>query len=276
MNLTSVGQPSQQSKEQVISQIEKNFNKATYENYVHYVLKHCKSKQIYEISFQSKLEEIIKTTGKSVLLNSKRVNSWTPMHVGAIVNNIEGVKHLLELGVSSEKDDFGKTPYDYCIMFGHNKLALLLEKQISKNPSSDESNDIIKKFIKTWSVNLLDIPFEYKAKTNDFGVEIKKLLFTRENAARKEGLEIQHLANDMKNIAEIEGFELRFTNFHIFPRDFFILQPDNFKLPGYKFEVLPICLEGMDKLMELRISNNAIVIIPDCLTNLKRLKEIHA
>lgn len=239
MSLISIGQPTLQSNEseEIRSQIENNFNHANHANYLHYVLKHCNSKKTYETSFQSKLAEIEKKTGKPVPLDSKRVNSWTPMHVGAIVNNVEGVKHLLKLGASSGVDDFGKTPYDYCIMFAHHDLALILEKKSKLELYSEENHGVVNTLLTTYGVKLPDSPFEYKAKTHDFAVEIKKLLFSKPCDSSQDGLEIRHLTDNMKTIAEIEGFVLKFTHLNLFPRDHFILEPNGFKLPMYSKRV---------------------------------------
>lgn len=101
-----------------------------------------------------------------------------------------------------------------------------------KNPIPKLVSDLLEK----WGVKLPKGPYQYQAKTDDFGIEIKKLLFTKPFTSDSKGqtqFELNFINQNIEEIAQSLGFELEYTNYKLFPRDHFILTPEGFKLPTF-------------------------------------------
>lgn len=219
-----------------MTSITDHFNKATKDDYAHHLAKkYFDAKTYNEETFFTKIKALETKSNQKIPLDSKRVNSWTPAHVAAIANNIEAMKFFKRNGFSiNEKDAFNLTPYDYCKQYSHDKLIELLAP-----------TQIVKELLEKWAVKLPEEAYEYQANTHDFGIEIKKLMFTaptpskyRNNDAIPQTVSLN---KNLEKIAQKQGFEVKHTKGNFFPRDHFIQTPKGFKLPN--------CSENVKKML---------------------------
>ena len=230
------------------------FDKATPQEYWHYLAKN-RSGDFY-IKNEEKLLEKMREIGEKLENCSLDVQShhrWTPLHVAVINQNIEATFFLLKHKANAEiLDEYQKKPMDYAQEKFSNELMKKMQSQFLSCPSSlledmermvykltiecpeafnisfvgqlekpkkslnfDLLEEISKNFIVP-SPYLNSSPFNYNAETNDFGIELKELLFSRPRTTD------DHILNNLEDLAKEEGFELNVVEKRYYARDQYI------------------------------------------------------
>src|SRR6185295_18533387 len=86
--------------------------------------------------------------------------------------------------------------------------------------------------------------YEYQSETHDFGVEIKKLLFSKKsNYSNEVKLHIKHFIDNMQQISRIEGFKLLETHEYLMPRDQIIRCSGKYRTPSTQKDVIKKAIE---------------------------------
>lgn len=202
------------------------FNKAEATTYWHHLMKLCHNTATYEgTQADETIKRIAAKTQKPVTFQEKANFGWTPAHVAVIANNKAGLVFLRTKGASLvELDDEKKTPEDYCKLLNRFDLLSLLKTstlQLQLAP-----------LFKKWAVPLSNEPFHYRANTADFGVVIKKLLFSGDNQEKRVVKSIEqpfaynHFIENMREVATKVGFTLVAEANMLFCRDGLITLPD--------------------------------------------------
>lgn len=184
------------------------FNKAEAGTYWHHLMKLFRNTATYEgTQADETIKRIAAKTQKPVTFQDKADFGWTPAHVAVIANNKAGLIFLRTKGASLiELDDEKKTPEEYCKLLNHLDLLPILKMSALQMQLAP--------LFKKWTVPLSSEPFHYRANTADFGVIIRKLLFSGDNQEKRvvKGIEqpfaYNHFIENMREVATKVGFTL--------------------------------------------------------------------
>lgn len=232
------------------------FPQATFDCYWHYLAKNCHSNSTYKAdAIEKKVRAIEQKTKQPNSFETKSVHGWTPLHVAAISGNEVGIRFLCSRGVSLDvKDESGLTPIDYCAQL-HPDLVEVLRGSSAKSPSANRVDpfqssllqEIVCKALEPFRIELCQEPFLYRAHSNDFGVGLKTLLFSKPNdespemvaAYKKSGIKIDHFVKNLVQVSQEEGFKLELSEHQHAIRDNCIQLPDGtFVLPSFSKSVM--------------------------------------
>ena len=192
------------------------FNRPKPEQFWHFMMKTRKIEGIYRSDqIETRVQEIIAKKGSnSFTIQSE--NGWTPAHVAVLSDNEAGLHFLKSRGALAidVKCVDGATPLDYARMYQPN-LVKFFEDPLS----------CLKSIFNKWKVSLPKTPFCYHAHSNDFGVEIKSLLFSNKAVSSQGNLQIDHLIENLKLLSEKFGFKLIISDNHYCLRDNLVQLP---------------------------------------------------
>lgn len=200
------------------------FEQPTKPHYWHYLARNCFNIDTYS---GKKIEEMVNILGVSSL-NSIAGKGWNPLHVSSIYGNPAAIEYFLGKGVSTTaQDECGKTPIDYCKEFYPKLFHLYVFPYQYTADVSPTLGPLMQGRI---------VPLEgsatYKKNTNDFGIEIPRLLLSKEVDGRKttivtgkkivQGAIFFHTSCNMRFVAKRLGIEVQISN-EAFPvRDSFL------------------------------------------------------
>ena len=208
--------------------LEGLFVRATPNQYVHHLMKAKKGEGLYQNpALLTRIQEISKKL-QSNCLTLKSDRGFTPAHVAVLFKNVAGLQFLKDHGALSQevKDDEGNTPLDLAQKF-HPELIPLFQ-----DPSYDLS--FLDSLFAAHFIKLPNNPFTYTA-TDDFGIEIKKLMLPKpyddrdeqhKEAFLKIGLKFDHVIKNMVFFAKKLGFEVVFSKDQYCLRDSLIRVPE--------------------------------------------------
>lgn len=193
------------------------FIKVTYDQFWHHLMKSSKSESTYNSpDLQKRIQKIIEVRKfNSFTLQSEQ--GWTPAHVAVLAGNSAGLQFLKLNGALAKeiKDTEGNTPMDLALKFRPELVRFFQEIDVKQ--SSDLS--FFDSLFAEYFVKLPSTPFTYSA-SDDFGIEIKKLLFPKpydenndyqKEAFEKIGLKYDHIVKNIISFGKKFGFEVVFS-----------------------------------------------------------------
>jgi hypothetical protein len=197
------------------SLLNASFNRPKPEQFWHFMMKTRKIEGVYRSEqIEARIQEIIAKKGSnSFTIQSE--NGWTPAHVAVLSDNEAGLHFLKSRGALAldVKGNDGATPLDYARMYQPNLVKFF-----------EETLSCLKCILPKWKVSLPKTPFTYCAHSNDFGVEIKSLLFSRQTNNSKE--QIIHMVENLKLLSEKFGFDLAISDYPYCLRDSLVRLPN--------------------------------------------------
>lgn len=228
------------------------FAHSSVEEYWHYIARQKTSPNFFE-KYATALAEKIRQLGRNSLNRQAAVTKWTPLHVAILSKNPFAIRFFIQNKARVDLPDWkGNTFLDlYQSQLKQSVLELAKELWAPMIESAKEiggdvdpfdpklqldefspqfcSFDSTRSFIRRILPPPMSLPrgdFTYSATTNDWGTELRKLLFCRQPANLSElPARTEYIIQGMHRVAQEEGFDITTTAYTYYPRDQFIKHP---------------------------------------------------
>lgn len=209
------------------------FSKPSTDQFWHHLMKYKKTQNTYQEKLvEARVQEIIKRKGSNSFTWPSH-HGWTPAHVAVLADNPVGLQFLKAKGALASNiiDWDGYTPIGLAMIYHPELVKYFEDLQMSPSIVKKPSLDL---FFETHCASKTLKPIKCSPNSDDFGIEIKTLMFAApssgtidmQEAFSSAGLKIDHIAKNMAECAERFGFKLLFSKYQYALRDNLIRLPN--------------------------------------------------